>query len=161
MKKTIFSLLFLTSLLIANESNWPFVCEPSDLDLVRDNRYFKVAASADGSLPLILADAQTMTIDKKNKTIKVWTIWFASEQGRLEEIKAMGQYNDYSNYGYVKELSIVNYKAKKLKTLSSTSYNCDGSVIFTNNSQRNWDDIIPDSVMEGIVKTLVERYKLK
>ena len=145
----------------ASVSDWPFVCESSELDFARDDRYFKVGASANGSFPFIGADAQTMQIDRKNKTIKVWTIWLASEEKRQGTIGTMGKYADYSNYGYTKDLIIINYANMKLKRLSATDYNCDGSVIYTLEGSQKWHDIAPNSVLEGITENILKKYKLK
>lgn len=138
----------------------PFVCELSDLEFGNDERYFKAADSAD-YLPLIAADAKTIQIDRKNKTIKVWTVWFSSYNFRQIMINGLGQYKDYNNYGYQKSLHIVNYSSMKAKDLIITHYNCDGSVIGTINGQNGWADITPGSVMEGITESIVKKYKLK
>ena len=156
MKKIIFGLMFVAMTLVA-DGDWPYVCQ--DLKEFADNRYFGVASSQ--AYPLILADNRSISIDKKNKTIKVWTIWLASEQGRLARIESLGKYDDYSNYGYGKDLFIINYNTMKSAGLGTARYNCNGSVITTSNYQADWDEISPGSVMEGIVDSLVKKYKLK
>ncbi len=77
------------------------ICSQNDLSFANDKRYFDVSGNA--YYPIILADANTIQIDKKNKTIKVWTSWIASQKGREDMIASLG--NKYSNYGYTIYLS--------------------------------------------------------
>lgn len=135
------------------------VCSEDELSFSNDKRYFYVASSDDSSS--ILADGKTITIDKKNKIIKVWTVWLATEVGRQNTIESLGKYENYDNFGYSKDLEIINYGNMKRKTDSSTYYNCNGGVIYSNHSKGEWRDIVPGSVMEGITESIVKKYKLK
>ncbi len=134
------------------------VCSENEISFINDKRYFGVA-SAD-SFPLILADAKTIQIDKKNKTIKVWTAWIVSEAERQHRGNILGKYDNYDNYGYDKKLDTINYGSMKVKLNSSTNYNCDGSNISSINTSE-WNDIVPDSVMEMITESIMKKYKLK
>jgi len=134
------------------------VCSENEISFINDKRYFGVA-SAD-SFPLMLADAKTIQIDKKNKTIKVWTIWVGSNSGREYWINLLGKYDNYANYGYDKSLDTINYGSMKFKSNSATHYNCNGSNISSSNTSE-WNDIVPGSVMEMITESIMEKYKLK
>lgn len=162
MKKIVFGLLFATlSLMVADEvvgeNSWPYVCESSDLNFATDKRYF--FATASDTYPSIIADSKTIQIDRKNKTIKVWTAWLASEQERLQNVEELGA--KYDNFGYNKYLFLINYATMKSQYLRVTSYSCNGSVVYTGDLKSDWIEITPESVMEDIVETLVARYKLK
>lgn len=135
------------------------VCSEDELSFSNDKRYFYV--SSGGYSSSILADGKTITIDKKNKIIKVWTVWLATENGRQDYIESLGKYDNYDNFGYRKNLTIINYGNMKNKTDSLTDYNCNGGVIYSNNSKGEWDDIVPGSVMEGITESIVKKYNLK
>ncbi len=76
-------------------------------------------------------------------------------------MERMGQYNDYSNYGYNKTLNMIDYKMMKFKTVSMANYNCDGSVIRTYDFQGDWHRIVPGSVMELTVDSLIKKYNLR
>lgn len=144
----------------APANDWPYACESSELNFARDDRYFRIAGSE--SAPWIAADQQTIQIDRKNKTIKVWTIWLASEQGKQIRIENMGKYNDYSSYGYSKTLDVINYQNMKLSLKSNVHYNCNGSIVISNSYNDNqWDDIVPGSLMEAAVHALIKKYNLK
>lgn len=137
------------------------VCTESEISFLNDKRYFEVSSTADKTFLSILADSKTIQIDKKNKTIKVWTIWLASQKGRDESIKNVGKYDNYDNFGYRKYLFIINYGAMKSKTNSISENNCDGSIILSNDKPSEWRDIQPESVMEGIMESIKKKYNLK
>lgn len=141
-------------------NDWPFVCDKSDISWVDAGRYFKVSANVT-MFPVIGADSKTIQIDRKNKTIKVWSIWLASKQKRQDKIQDMGKFADYKNYGYTKSLDIINYAKMKFKTVSDTQYNCDGSTIDSYRDDKIWNDIVPDSVMENMTQRIMQKYKLK
>lgn len=167
MKKTIFALLLGVLSLLANDEDWPFACKESDIEFVKNDCYFKfrffIAKNNDyvDPYPATRADAKTIQIDRKNKTVKVWTVLVASEQEKLRIIKIIGENNDFSNYGYTKSLFIVNYESMKSKVLNDIFYNCDGSIIVSNHPQGDWEDIAPSTNVESLVETIIKRYKLK
>lgn len=142
-------------------NDWPFVCESSNLSFLNNKRYFKVAFSGDGSYPAIMADTKTIQIDRKNKIIKVWTIWLASDKGRLDRIESFRKFDDCSNFGYYKALNTINYKDMKYTHVKFIQNNCDGSALNTPEVQSSWIDIGPDSVVETIMDSIVKKYNLK
>jgi len=163
MKKLIISLIsvpILTSTAVYAEDDtpWQFACEQPDLQKFGANRYFAVGDTS--SFPLILADSQTIQINRKQKVIKVWTIWLTSEQGRQERIESLGKYDNYDNFGYIKYLDTINYGNMKYKGDASVAYNCPGSLIDSSNSKGEWEAIVPDSVMESIMKNIMKKYNV-
>ena len=145
MKKIIIGLLLTISALVAdNEANWPFACEASDLVFLADERYFSVGGSVD--YPSIRVDAQTIQIDRKNKTIKFWAIWVA---------------NKYQGHGVMKGLSLIDYGKMKFQSLSIATMQCNGSNIYASSAAGMMNDIYPGSAMEMITKKLIEKYSLK
>lgn len=133
------------------------VCSEKEIEFSKDSRYFDVA-SADG-YPLILADSKTISIDKKNKTIKVWIVYIASQKERDSIIKALNE--NYTNFGYAKHLYILNYTNRTSKIKQISYFDCSGDTIDYDNKDTKWSDITPGSIMEAILESLMQRYKLK
>lgn len=143
----------------AEETPWGFVCEPSELSWITDKRYFYISGS--NTFPEILTDSNTIQINRKNKTIKVWTIRLASEEGRQAAIKALGQYRDYNSFGYYKTLEVYDYSSMR-STMKSTSYfSCDGNLIHSDEGMGVWKDIVPDSISEDILESIIKKYNIK
>ncbi|MDP2077343.1 MAG: hypothetical protein Q8J85_04805 [Sulfuricurvum sp.] len=158
MNKIILGLLLICISLVASDnSGWPFACEQPSLAKFTAERYFPIGTIS--PFPLISADTQTIQIDRKNKIIKVWLIWMASEQGRQLNIQYLGKVADYSNFGYNIELDVIDYDNMRVLIKSTTHYNCDASVIYPSSSGE-WEDIRPASVMEGITQKIKEKYNL-
>jgi hypothetical protein len=137
-----------------------YVCKPADIPWITDKRYFGVTGS--DVLPSRLADTQTMQIDREKKTVKVWITWLASEQERQDMILDMGRFLDYSNFGYRNELHIIDYANMRTLTKSIADYNCNGSVLHNKDYNGiDWKEIIPESVMERITRSIIKKYDLK
>lgn len=156
MKKILF-ILFTTGIsLIADD--WPFVCERQELPFLWDKRYFGVGANT--KFPFVGVDTNSINIDRKNKIIKVWTIWLASQTGRQDQTD---KYHDYSNFGYKQNMYVIDYE--KMRSLPETDvfYNCDGGSItsFNYDDIRHWNNIVPNSTMEQISKSIMKKYNLK
>ena len=134
-----------SSSLYAKQQKWPFVCKQPDLEKFGADRYFRVAASS--TIPLFLADTKTIKIDEKNKTIKVW-ITFLLPPGEF--------------YGYLKILYIIDYANMREKELADAWYKCNGN-IFTSRDEINeqWKETIPESSMERIINSIMQKYNLK
>ncbi len=132
------------------------VCTDDELSFINDKRYFSVSGSKNYSE--IFADGKTITIDKKNKIIKVWAAFLASEDGRQSNIKSM---SNYDNYGYSRHLYVINYGKMKSRLNTFADYNCNGSLIVSDNLQDEWNNIIPGSVLENITEGIIKKYNLK
>jgi hypothetical protein len=143
----------------AEANDWPYACEQPDIKRFADSRYFGVSENT--HYPYIVADSKTIIIDKKNKMIKVWTIFLASQLGRDNIINALGQYQDYSSYGYTKYLYIINYKNMTTQTVEDSHITCDGKAIRGFLGDKAWDNIQPDSTIEGIAHSIMKKYNLK
>lgn len=142
----------------ATENDWPYACSNNDLLSYKNNRYFIVSSSTD--YPIIGADAKTIKIDKKNKIVNIWTVWLASPHEQQNMVNTNGQ--KYLDYGVMKRLDTINYQSMRTSTSTITDYSCNGSVISTYNyDKKEWSQIIPDSVMEGIVDSIKKKYNLK
>lgn len=157
-KKIIFGLLLMTSVVVAAE-DWPYVCEQPSIKQFADKRYFGVAVT--DYFPLILVDTQTLTIDKKNKIIKVWTIWVSSYQGRQKAIDNFGDYGDCSDYGYHQQLIFINYQQMRHKMEPAKLYGCNGDIIRARQFVSTWEDIVPGSVIESMAFEINKKYNLK
>jgi hypothetical protein len=132
------------------------VCTQDELAFLNDKRYFRVSSSDD--YPIIVADAKTIRIDKKNKTIQVWTTYVSNQKNKNSLIQGFGQ--NYNNFGFLRALNIINYRNMTSRIITSTDYNCDGSSIMTSGIS-SWQNIIPDSVMEAITDNIMKKYNLK
>lgn len=144
--------------LIADE--YPFVCEWNEISNYADKRYFQSMGSTNDS-PVIIFDSQTIVIDKKNKTVKVWRIDLASPQGRKFTENILGKYHDYSEYGYSAILELYDYKNRKIKNLSTIEYKCNGSIIEALNNEGKWKNIAPSTISEKNIETIKQIYKLE
>jgi len=134
------------------------VCSSNEISWTNDNRYFNAGFTADGTFPSILADAKTIQIDKKLKIINVWTIWLSSEAGRNSQAL---DHQNYENFGYMKVLLTINYGSMKNKLNINSDYNCNGSLLKTDNTAGQWTIIEPGSILEVIADNIKEKYKLK
>lgn len=159
MRKIVFLLAFVAhSFLFAEDS--PLVCK-GEVPWMSDEfkggpRYFVLASSSYGSL--FFGDNKTVEIDKKNKIIKIWTIVFESYKSRDEIVKKYGQTN--ASLGYTKNFEVFDITNKKVKTLTSTDYTCNGNLIKSFSDESKWNYIIPDSVGEGKFETIKQKYGL-
>lgn len=158
MRRITLGLLLMISVVVAAE-DWPYVCEQPDIKQFADKRYFGVAITE--YFPLILVDTQTLYVDKKNKTIKVWTTWLGSSQGRQKAIDNFGDYGDCSDYGYHQQLIFIEYQRMRHKMEPAKLYSCNGNIIRSRQFESTWEDIVPGSVMESMVFEIIKKYKLK
>jgi TPR repeat protein len=132
------------------------VCTQDQLSFLNDKRYFNVASS--DTNPVIVADTQTIRIDKKNKTIQVWVTFIFNQKGRDGWIQDYGK--NYNSFGYFKDFEVINYANMTNKSNTSTHYNCDGGSIKTFGDGK-WYNTIPGSVMEVITQSIMKKYNLK
>lgn len=136
------------------------VCKPADIPWITNVRYFSVTGS--DVLPSRLADTQTIQIDRDKKTIRVWIIWLASEQERQDMLLDMGRFLDYSDFGYRKELHIIDYANMRTLTKSIADYKCDGNVLHNKDYNGiDWNEIVPESSMERVTQSIIKKYDLK
>lgn len=141
----------------APATDWPFVCSGTEIGRFGSNRFFKVAGNDD--YPLILADTESIKIDKKNKLIQVWTIWLASYSGKLDLIRQSGKYDNY-NFGYNLAHITIDYKNMRFLSDSFSRYNCDNSLI-TSTSISKWVNSAPNTITEDMIKSIMQKYNLK
>ena len=146
------------SLLIAEDE--PMVCAGKvpwlNEKYKNEPRHFYMVSSAQGNI--IVGDAQTIDIDKKNKIVKLWTTEFYSYKSQAEEVKKYGQ--KYSDLGYVKDFVVFDLINKKTKILHVSSYMCDGNVIHSSSVASDWHYIVPNSVGEAQFENLKQKYGL-
>lgn len=154
MKKLfIFFALFTLPLFLTAE-DWPFVCEKSELPQFGKS---DIAGGFSNSTAFII-HAGTAKIDRKNKTIKVWETHISDSAGRDRNVNDFG--GSYENYGYTKSLAVYDLQNDRVKYITSTYYECGGSVIesFTP-AKSSWSDIIPGSLGDGNLRALKQKFK--
>jgi len=144
---------------ISADDDWKFVCEPNELSFIADKRYFP--AGGNDLFPLVFADSRTIQIDKKNKTIKVWTIWLSSQKGRDLMIQNLGKYGNHNNYGFHRYLLTLDYRNMRDKLISLMHMNCDGTGIFNEDGGNKWEQTAPGTLFEGITDEIMKKYNLK
>jgi hypothetical protein len=125
------------------------------------NRYLMVSGT--NNFPFILADTQSIKIDRRNKTVKVLSIMIASVSGREDMIKSLSKYGlNYNNFGYTKSLSIFNYQKMENQLVTRTEYNCDGTIATPfEKGNKKWEAIMPGSYDEEALQTIIKKYTLK
>lgn len=143
----------------ANISAGDLVCSQRQLSEFSAQRYTYMANSKES--PLILVDDQTVKIDSNNKIIKIWIISIASNIERQWRINNLGQYDNYSNYGYEKKQHLIDYENMRNRRITMTEYNCDGTPLYTSKSEGEWSSIVPGSFGEGIVQRIMQKYNLR
>lgn len=143
----------------ANISAGDLVCSQNQLSEFSAQRYSYIGNSRE--TPLILADDQTVRIDRYNKMIKIWTINIASDIERQWRVNNLGQYDNYSYYGYEKVQILIDYNNMRKRRITQTEYNCDGMPIHTSQSEGEWSSITPGSFGEGIIQRIMQRYNLE
>lgn len=74
--------IMISTALYAEEESWPYACL-TEISWLTDKRYFDISSMDD--FPVITTDSESIEIDRKSKTIKVWTIYFLSPQGRQNQ----------------------------------------------------------------------------
>lgn len=157
MKKLILSLLTLS--LISTVSFAEPVCANYELSWIHDSRYISTGSNVTSES--IIIDNETLKIDKKNKTIQVWAIFVSNEEGKSQRLEQWG--DKYVQYGYSKYLYLINYSKKLLMIKSISEYSCNGGTLTNANNpnKADWNDIVPDSSNEAILKTIMKKYNLK
>jgi tetratricopeptide (TPR) repeat protein len=141
-----------------SNNEWPYVCEENDIQIFLTDRYFKFASGTFGSS---LIDNDTIKIDQKKKIITVWIIFLSSINNRQHEIENSDQ--DYSNFGYTKQLMVIDYKNKRSYLKSITDYACDNQPIEKHTYDDNgWQpfDPSPDYLMNKITLLIMKKYNL-
>lgn len=137
-------------------SNQSFACENSEISWVAGNRYFVVGGAGDG-YPVIVADSQSIQIDRKNKIIKAWTIWLVSDQYKKVWMNKFGY--KYNNYGYMKSFLVINYKNMRYQ-MNTTNYECNGYAI-ENLPDDTWKKANSGSAIEVVTESIMKKYNLK
>lgn len=159
MKKIVLILFFAISGLVFAEEK-PLVCAGKvswmNEQYKNEPRHFYMALSSQGDF--MFGDAKTIDIDRKNKTIKLWTTGFQSFKSQAEYIKSYGQ--RYSDFGYRKDLKIFDFQNKKIKFLHFTHYTCNGDILYSSSATSDWDYIIPDSYADVALESLKQKYGL-
>lgn len=105
-------------------------------------------------------DKTSIKIDKTTGIIKVWKKYVLSgdvvkklEKDLLRDENPI----DYSNYSYSIELNGVNCKDETLVTISGTTYNNNGSAIFSYKAEEQklqFSPVTPESVGELFLQTV-------
>lgn len=140
----------------AEESIFPdFVCVDSITYSLLPNDINNVIES-EGEYSTYLTDTKAESIDKKNKVLRIWVTEITKWKGQSYFIENNGP--KYEKYGYSKHLLVIDFKTKKYKYLTTTDYNCDGTI--AGQGQTQWDYIVPKSVIGIIHDELKKKYKM-
>jgi len=140
-------------------SLWPIACSLPEIHaLPWDFGSNKVLlASHSDAFPMIYVDKTGIEIDRKNKLIQVWTIWFSSQSRRAEQIREFGA--NYNNYGFMYGLFTIDYRNMRFSMLGGGDNDCNGNKI--HHLEIAGQKIQPHTPIEDITKTIIKEYNLR
>jgi len=75
-----------------------------------------------------------------------------TDWGIAEMVKAFG--DRYKNFGHEITVEEINCSDKKIRILSSTYYNKEGNILFTNSQEGEWQFIVPELGVVQFYKTI-------
>lgn len=141
-------------------AEWTLACSQNQLqwasDGLNNGKYLELGVSSESNIHL--ADIKSIEVDKKNKIIKFWEIIVYSQESARNNAKQYGQ--EFAKAGELKKLVVYDIQNKRLKTMYLAMYDCFGNVIGSNNGDEKWNYIVPDTVADGIMNTLKNKYGL-
>jgi hypothetical protein len=155
MKKLIFAtLLFISTQIFADEV--PIVCANQGGLNAKLQNYEYVVSDDLNSVYILPSSAE---YNKKAKTVQIWVTQFATPKWRQLAIEQLGE--KYKNFGIVKQLDVFNLTTNKYQTLKYAFYSCNGDEIYsaTFSANAKFDDIIPNSAIDSVLKNLKAKYK--
>lgn len=143
--------------LLAGEKTFNFqpVCSMDNLVWVHQDRYLDLGTASKTTAKTLL-DTSSFEIDKKNKTFTGWIVMIERQEGRNTFTSVSG---GFDNYGVMKRLISFDYGKQKNKIKQISYYNCDGSSIYSNTKEEQWENLIPGSVDESIFDTIKANLK--
>ena len=115
---------------------------------------------------LIYYNNTNINIDRKSKQIKVWIKMKYTEKGKDNEIQLRKKegldINDFQKLDHELLLYLYDYNNMKLKIPSSVHYSLSGDILSSFKSPSvGWDDIVPDSVGDLILKNILETHNIR
>ncbi|MDD5405531.1 MAG: hypothetical protein PHE73_01160 [Sulfurovaceae bacterium] len=158
MKKSIMGLLMITLFLMADETNksvWPLACELFEAVKFSEHKFVNVASTPYGEWYF---EEKTIKIDRKNKKIEVWTFNLPTIEARKHMIEALGEYDDFANYGYFTQLYIIDYANMKLKS-NTIIRDCEGNIILQHDMPDKFS--YPNSMQQSLAEIIIKKYKLR
>jgi hypothetical protein len=94
-------------------------------------------------------DAQSITRPSENIG-RLWLRWDYTEKSVLGYVRALGK--KYENLSQSRNLVEINCLEKKTRRLSTTYYDKNGEVLYSDDSPTEWIFIIPESMGESLYK---------
>lgn len=140
---------------VAMADDWGLACSEEEINHLNFGELL-VSGSSSGAVAASIVN--TAQVDYKNKVIKVWVLYVMTPAGRQHDIDTFGY--QYNNYGYTKQLKVINLKSNTTEIMSYANYSCDGTVIVSNTGSLGRNAIIPGSIDESLVKDLRKKFKL-
>jgi uncharacterized protein YxeA len=157
MKKILVVLLALMALVGAAmaDDDWGLSCSQEEIGRLS---FGELLVSSSSAIAVAASIVNTAQVDYKNKVIKVWVLYVVTPAGRQRNIDSLGY--QYNNYGYAKQLKVINLKSNTTEIVSYANYNCNGSIIVSNTAPLGIDAIVPGSIDDSLVKDLRKKFKI-
>jgi hypothetical protein len=100
-------------------------------------------------------NASSVKIDKQSKIIEVWTKRVFTDKGKIDILKNFEKIKDYNDISYEYDLYLLNYKELKMNIKHITRYSQSDNILLDGDPTPIWRDIIPGSILEGLVNILL------
>lgn len=100
--------------------------------------------------------SSSIKIDKQNKIIKVWAKFEWTDKGKTDYLKYVKDRKSFNDINHSLNLILMNYKDWRYSITNIVSYSKSGKVLEDIKLQPEWDDIIPDSLMEFVTNHILK-----
>ena len=107
--------------------------------------------------------SSSVTIDKQNKTIKVWEKKVYTAKGRIDWLNSQDslEKNNYNDIQYISALLIFDYNNLKYTVNKITGYSKAGVELFSEQYQIEWINIITVSIGAILLNKVLKDYNIQ
>jgi hypothetical protein len=141
------------------------VCE----NIFSQDNYISVGISSNSCTSMYFNKNIRKNLELKN-TYYVWVKWVKHNEDKdstiayLKRIKSDGEsVGDCNSFDYETALFMVNIQSYKVRWLSDIFYSSNGTIIYSNDENENktdWSYVVPESLMETLIKK-VHKYLIR
>jgi hypothetical protein len=130
-----------------------------------DGEWIRVANHPYFDFYQVYYNNKTISIDNQNYIIKVWVKRKYSEEGKLEFYDVLRKYKktdsiDYLSVDHSLLQYLINYNNMEYIVRTITYYSATGYPLFEQTFPEKWDEIKPDTVIDGIASKIIKDYSL-
>jgi len=123
----------------------------------------KWVRAANNDNNVIFYNPSSVKIDKQKQIINVSTKWVFTNKGKIGFSKNIKD-NDNKKLKDIDHSIILysfNYKEWKCSITGITEYTKSGKKLYSNESVHEWRDISPNSVIDLLLKKILQKYNIK